>query len=268
MEVSELAEALKVPVVPATPEVQKLSETVQEVVEEPTKTVEAVAKPVVEEVKPSERLQARLDGLTERLYDKEKRISELEKKIEAVQPKAEPVATDEQIQALLNDPAQAQYHGWAANELARRQGEKTKADILNTIQLQSQTAKSYEAAKAEFPEIADTNSELWKKANEIFIAKGLGRDPDGQYIAAVLASRLIAKPVVEEVVSAEVAEKRVAKEAGKKGLVQVSKKVVATVEDKLAKLEKEAFTGGAGSPQMIAYLRELESDRLAKKKNK
>ena len=274
MEIGELAEQLKKePVVAvSTPEVK--AEVVPEVI--PAATPEAVvepeAKPVAEvkkdEFTPSERVQARFDALTERLIEKDKKLAELEKKIEAVTPKPETEATDEQIQALLNDPSQTQYHGWAANELARRQSSRTEQNIMQKLQMQSQVTRSYEAAKAEFPDIADKTTALWAKANEIYIAKGLDRDPDGQYIAALLASRLIPKPEVADTVSAEVSEKRVGKEAAKKGLVQVSKKVVATPEDRIAKLEKEAFTAGAGSHQMINYLRELENDRLAKKKLK
>ena len=90
--------------------------------------------------------------------------------------------------------------------------------------------------------MGDASSALWQKANEIYVKKGLAKDTDGQYIAAVLASREIEKttPKKEEV-SDEVLQKRLDKEVGKKSLATVSKKVVTSTEDVLAKLEKGKF---------------------------
>jgi len=63
-----------------------------------------------------------------------------------------------------------------------------------------------------------------------------------------------------------VLEKRLAKEMGKKSLSTVSSKGVFNLDDKLAKLEKEAQKTPFGSPEWNKYLETLENDRLAKKK--
>ena len=114
--------------------------------------------------------------------------------------------------------------------------------------------------------MADTSSEQWQRANEIYMKRGLQKDPDGQYIAASLAYIELEKKYAESKPSTEILEKRLAKEAGKKSLATVSRKIVATSEDALATLEKAAMGTRSGSPEWNKYLAEVEKDRLAKKR--
>lgn len=225
------------------------------------------AKPEVKKeeeavVKVSPRVQARFDAMTERMIAMGKENAELRAKTEKSAPVVQTEVTDEQIAAILSDPAQVQLHGAAALELSKRAAAREREALERNLKTETMVAASYERAKAEFPDMADTTSELWQKANEIFIRRGFANVPDGQYLAAVLAS----KEQAGSAPAPEVVEKQQAKEAAKTGLASVSKKAVTTTADKLATLEKEAFKAGKDSSEMMAYLRELESDRLARKK--
>lgn len=248
-------------------EVAEIKEEVKEEVVLEEKEEEVV------EVPPnlSERAQARIDGLVERVIDKDKKIIELEKKLESLagKPKSDvdPVLTKDQILAFLaGDEVTNSQRAWLTDKLTDiKMDEKLgKRDISE--QLKSELVSSYERAKEEYPDMADTKSEMYQRANEIYLRKNLKNDPDGQYIAATLAYRSLEKENSLNKPSNEVLQKRLDKEAGKKGLATVSKKTVINSEDALAKLEKEAITAGANSPLWYKYLAEMEKDRLAKKK--
>jgi len=212
----------------------------------------------------SQRVQDRIDALTERMIAKDKRIAELE----ARQPRAEtaePKVTLEQLDVILNDPLQAEWHPWARKkerDLIIEEAEKKsemKAQVFNAQK------SSYERAKAEFPDMADTTSELWAKANEIYIKKNYQNDPDGQYMAALLAAKELG--VQGETKTDITTSKKADKEITKKSLATVSKKSITTRADELAKLEKAANESGKfGTPAWNKYLLELEKDRRAKRK--
>jgi len=244
-------------------EVPEVKEVVEEVVKEVEK-VEAKDEPPLL----SARAQARIDSLIERTIDKEKKIAELEKKIDALsgtKEVAEPVYSKDQLLALIADDTQKQYHAWAIDKLTDIKTQEVVGKFQKETKMTSEVQSSYSKAKEEFPEMADASSALWLRANEIYVKKNLSNDPDGQYVAAVLASREIEKtaPKKEEV-SDEVLQKRLDKEVGKKSLASVSKKVITSSDDVLAKLEKEALGTRSGSSEWMKYLGEMERIRLAK----
>lgn len=248
---------------------EKVEEVKEEVKETPEVKVEVKEEEKVEEAPTlSERAQARIDGLIERQIEKDKKIAELEKKLETVkpEPKADPEFTKEQLlNFLADDNLTAGQRAWVTDKLTDLKVEEKLGKFQETAKFETAQASSYERAKVDFPEMADIKSEFWQKANEIYLRKNLKHDPDGQYTAAALAKVELDKKIVKTETSQEILQKRLDKEAGKKGLATVSKKTVISTDDILQKLEKEATGKKPGSPEWNKYLAEMERIRLAKK---
>ena len=264
----EVAEALK-----KTAEADKPAEqspVPAEKKEEPV--VESVVEEKVEEdpnaLSVSQRVQDRIDALTERMIEKDRKIAELEARTPQVKTEAteEPKVTVEQLQALMADESQKQFHPWAISKLIEIKAEETQTKSDQRAQMFNAQKEAYDKAKEEYPDMADVSTELWQKANEIYLKKGLGRDPDGQYMAAVLAAKElgISNTAKEDITESKKADKEIAK----RSLATVSKKSVTTRVDELAKLEKEAQEKGMKGPALNKYLAELEKDRRLRKQNK
>jgi len=215
----------------------------------------------------SQRVQDRIDALTERMIAKDKKIAELEARApQARTETTETKVTKEQLLALLNDDTQKQYHAWAIDKLTDLKAEEQQKKSEQMSRMFSAQKDSYEKSKEEYPDMADTTSELWAKANEIYIKKHLANDPDGQYMAALLAAKELGIQG-EAKVDITASTKKADKEITKKSLATVSKKSITTRADELTKLEKAATESGKfGTPEWNKYLLELERDRRAKKK--
>ena len=233
----------------ATPEVDEAkaeeTEVKTEEVEE-TESTEEVEEPEVKEetpdLKSQAKIQARFDELTARVREAERRAAEAETKAKSADT-GEKVYSLEELRAIKSNPEMSQYHSWADEKMVDLKVEQKLHEFSQTSETRQAHMESIRKAVGKFPEIADKNSPLWRRANEIFIERGyIKNNPDGEYLAALEANAELSE---NSLMGAAVTKKKLDKEVAKKGLAGSSRKpAVESASGKISKLLAEAKSSG------------------------
>jgi len=222
---------------------------------EPEKPTEEESKEVEEEqeevgetkeeldLKSQEKVQARINEMTRRLREAERRAEEAEKNVSEKSDKSRPKSyTLDELRAIKADPNLAQYHAWAEEQIVDLKVEEKLKTFSHATEIQRSHEASLLRAIDEFPDLENKDGALWQKANEIFIRKGWGSNPDGEYDAAVLAYAELNKGKSLEMASVK---RKLDRETAKKGLAGSSKKPAPeSSNSKKAKLFAEAKKTG------------------------
>jgi hypothetical protein len=220
-------------------------------------------KKEAETPKAMEKIQARIDALTAELHSLREENAELKTK-KGGEGKKE--YTKEQLYAILLDPERsANDKVWAEDQLIDLKVNEKLNTFSETQQVMNKRQTSTEKAMEAYPEMynKDPNapkSEIWRRAEEIYITQKLDKVDDGQFLAATLAMQEAGKLKSSE---EKILSKKLDKEIAKKGLAAggIPKKVGDSVP--MDKLRKEGIAAGVGS---IAWNKWQEA--VMKKKNK
>ena len=214
----------------------------KEVKDEVSEAKEELKDPDLTE-KQRDKVQARIDQLTAKIVRLETQLEEKEKASVEKEKLAKPEVTEEALIALLKDGEHPEFHDYARVELsklyARQEAQKVRQEMVAESQIQRQL--DVEAEK--YPDLYDSTSPLWKRANEVFISENLRGSKNGVKMAVQLAASELGVAMENDQAKAQL-QRKLDKENAKKSLAAGGKKVVVSETAAFEKLKKTALEQG------------------------
>jgi len=192
-----------------------------------------------------DKVQARFDTLTAQLKSLREELA-AERAAKTEKAAETPKVTEAALVAMLNDPAQTEYHEWARLELSKMYTKKEVENLKAELQRGSSIRAQLDATAEDYPDMLDAKSELWKLANDLYISEDLAKAKNGVKHAVELAARRLGIKAENDAEKLAL-QKKVDKANANKALATGGKKVVVSETAAADKLKTKALAEGPNS---------------------